>query len=503
MDRFSYDGAYKGSSVNPNTRGQTLAGGTLTVVGHKYGPAGAALADDDPDEGTDSSDNAFTTNTVNTAKYETHKIDLAAALDGGLKWSNGAKHVNSAKAVIEKQLKILESDIGLSAATKTTAWVAIQNAIANSLFKDAVSALPGTLGNAYSANSNADFVRAATEALEALQSNAALKAALGSQGVFDGLSSDTQKNVDKLWGRQESRVQYAIGTTDFTRFGAWRRVTSPNAETDYVDRHEEGDGDGPNSLAYSQLAGTTYQGLTDPRYPKGARMTYEGSTIAVIGNAFFQGSVDIEVLWGSKVNPGTDPGSTDDDYDEIGADLKMTIGDLENMANASPLYIDRDVRWEQNATDDDLEAVVSIVISAIGVDATLGVAANDTTTVNVNSVQSRQIAPRPTAWTIGSNDRPDLVKGQFVGQGVSGPLAVLGIYEFANRSGNAAIGAKVTGKAADKETVNRWSVTGMTFVPNKAPSVGDYFGVPSNPDDIPNSTFTPFQVHGGFGAELP
>ena len=403
MDRFSYDGDYKGSSVNPDTRGQTLAGGMLTVVGHKYGAAGTALTDDDPDEGTFKARDTdgitgldpLDTNTVNTAKYETHKIDLAAALDAGLKWSNGAKHVAVAKADIEKQLKILESDIGLSAATKTTAWKAIQNAIANSLFEDAVSALPGTLGNAYSANSNADFVRAATEALEALQSNAALKAALGSQGVFDGLAADTQANVDKLWGRQESRVQYAIGTTDFTRFGAWRRVTSPNAETDYDLRHEEGDGDGPNSLAYSQLAGTTYQGPTDPRYPKDARMTYEGSTIAVIGNSFFQGSVDIEVLWGSKVNPGPDNnlGETDDNFDEISAALKMTIGDLENMANASPLYIDRDVSWDQNATD-DLEAVVSIVISAIDVNATLGVAANDTTTVNVNSVQSGQIAPR-------------------------------------------------------------------------------------------------------------
>ena len=97
-----------------------------------------------------------------------------------------------------------------------------------------------------------------------------------------------------------------------------------------------------------------------------------------------------------------------------------------------------------------------------------------------------------------------MVKGQFVGQGVSGPLAVLGIYEFANQSGNAAIGAKVTGKGTDKTTINRYSVTGMTFVKNKAPTVGDTFGIRTVDPNDPNSiTFTPFQVHGGFGAELP
>ena len=263
VDRFSYEG-----SDNKDTRGQSLAGGVLTAIGRQYGAAGTPLLDADPDTGKDASDNDISTNIVNQAQYRTHKIDLTAALDAGTKWHNGDKHVDIAKAAIEKQLRILESDIGLSEGVKSTAWGKVQAAIADSLFKEAISALPGTLSNAYSASSNDDFVRAAAEALEALQSSSALKAALGDDGIFDGLASDAQATVDALWGRRNSRVQYAVGSTDFTRFGAWRRTTSPNAETGYTNRDAEAEGDGPNSLAYSQLTATSYQGPERPPLPE-------------------------------------------------------------------------------------------------------------------------------------------------------------------------------------------------------------------------------------------
>ena len=465
---------------NPDTRGQTIADGMLTVTGREYDEADAVIGDIDDTTKTPA---ATVNHLVNDAKYRTHKIDLAAALDGGLKWANGDKHVDLAKAAIEKQLRILESDIGLSEDVKSTAWDAVKSAILNNLFTEmAFTASKGSSFVAdYSASRNDDFVRAAAEALEALQSNGALKSALGDGGVFHGLSGDAQANVDKLWGRRNSRLQYAVGSTDFTRFGAWRRVTSKDAETADTAKTDAANGDGPNSLAYSQLAKTAYQSVNDPRYPKEARMTYEGSTIAVVGTKFFEGSVDVEVLWNA---------------DSVGGTINMSISDLENMSDASPLYLDTNTGvHEVTDVDNDgtidgiLEEVVSIDIANIGVDPELAVSTGATSTVSVMSVQAGQVATRTTPWITAGNATAETVMGQFVGQGVSGPLAVLGTWEMTNSDGSsAAIGAKVTGQNAAKDAVNRQGVTGATF---------------TDSDTVTDGTFAAVPINGGFGAELP
>jgi len=197
----------------------------------------------------------FSDTTMNEGKYRTHEIDLAAAVDGGVKWANGDKHVDLAKAVIEKQLRIREADSGLGDTVKGTAWQAVQDAIMDHLFGvkwggntvtaalladttvatgptastatrgNARADLPGDLGDAYDADRNDDFVRAAAEALEALANNNALKAALGNGGIFKGLAKANGKSNEheliadtvNLIDRRNSRVQYAIGTTDVTR----------------------------------------------------------------------------------------------------------------------------------------------------------------------------------------------------------------------------------------------------------------------------------------------
>ena len=473
---------------SPDTRGQAIADGMLTVTGRQYGADGNAIVDVDDTTKTP----ALSVNhLVNDAKYRTHKIDLAAALDGGTTWANGDKHVDIAKAAIEKQLRILESDIGLSDSVKEAAWMAVQNAILNNLFGDAAftASKGGDFMDDYNASRNDDFVRAAAEALEALQNNNALKAALGDGGVFKGLAKangkSNQAGADtvNLFDRRISRVQYAIGSTDFTRFGAWRRQTSANAEANYVDRTEDAEGDGPNSLAYSQLGKTSYQGLSDPRYPNGARMTYEGSTIAVVGDAFFEGAVDIEVLWDSGAGVDGTPGNADD---VISATLNMSMSGFENMADASPLYLDTATGTNTNDAANALEEVVSIGISNVDVNEMLAVSANATNSVvTVNSVRANQVAAQPTTLVAGGSVTTDMVDGQFVGLGVGGPLAVLGTWEMDNNGtsgGTAAIGAKVT-VANDDGDITHVSVTGAS---------GDTL-----------DTFNAVRIHGGFGAELP
>ncbi|MCY4189543.1 MAG: hypothetical protein OXD30_13775 [Bryobacterales bacterium] len=486
------------ASDNPNTRGQTIADGMLTVTGQQFDVGGMLIAD------------IGGTTDGNQAKYRSHEIDLEAAVEANAKaWANGPKHVDLAKDVIEKQLAILELDLeGFSDNIKRMAWQRVQDAIVSHLFgyrdqgtditdaEIARAALPGQLGALYDADKNDDFVNAVGDVLDALQSNDALKAALEVNGIFHRkkqgaavlqLANPNGEGVGgvNLFARRASRVEYLFGSTDFTRFGAWRRQTSPNAREAYVDRTESDQGNGPNALAYSPLGKASYNGPSDPRYPLDARMTYEGDAVAVVGGDFFQGSVDIEVLWGQTSVEGNN---------EIDAKLNMSISDIENVANGDRMYLDMNT-GENGSGAALLEEVVSIAINDIDVAPDLSLAATDGTTnatVDVMSEQAGTVALRTTPWVtdLSANDNADAVMGNFVGQSsAGGPLAVLGTWRMSNNSNDndtAAIGAMKTGKNSDGDVVAT-SVTGATFSENDGT-----FG-----------TFEAVTIHGGFGAELP
>ena len=571
----------------PDSRGQTIADGMLTVIGRKYDVEGDAIVDVD------------TTAAVNEAKYRTHKIDLVAALENSAAaWVNGDKHVDIARKDIEKQLNILSSDIGLPKSVKTDAWTSVQDAILKNLFGvktragadvsdptqitadtddtdlgTARAALPGQLGLTYVDSRNADYVEAVQEVLDALESNDALKAALSVKGIFyrealadaDPDTAGNQKQVIlakangkgagdvNLFARVDSRVQYLIGSTDFTRFGAWRRQTSPNAQEGYVSRDVDNngtpddttddtagseDGDGPNSLAYSQLGPTSYTSVNDPRYPADARMTYSGSTIAVLGGVFWQGDVAVDVVWNS-----TD--ST------VGATANMSFSNIENVANGARMYIDTDVtnnRAERGLRHDftgntpsdsdyiagqPVHEVSSIAISNIEVNDNLALSLDSTDDSGTTTDRSDLTIAYLTAGnaspvevtfhedvniSAGTPETDVKVDGQFVGLGLTGPLAVLGTWEFSNLGSdlaNHAIGAKVE-KAAYQWTATQGtpdntdddvvvkipakvSVTGVGLyglMPTSTPSGGIRNG-------IEGDTFVAVPLHGGFGAEAP
>ena len=478
---------------NPDTRGQTIADGMLTVTGQQFDVEGMVIGD-----------NPHTAE-ENEAKYRSHEIDLEAAVEANAKaWANGPKHVDLAKDVIEKQLAILELDLeGLSDDIKATAWQRVQDAILDHLFgvrggdggdldltdrdgayETARAALPGQLGMDYEADKNEDFVNAVGDVLDALQSNDALKAALENNGIFHRAEMTGDKLLARMDGegaggvnlfdRRASRVEYLFGSTDFTRFGAWRRQTSPNANEAYADRTDSGAGNGPNALAYSPLGKASYNGASDPRYPLNARMTYEGDAVAVVGGDFFQGSVDIEVLWGQ------DSGGSN----EIDAKLNMSISDIENVANGDRMYLDMDTGSNDSVTD-RLEEVVSIAINDIDVTPDLSLAATDGATVEVMSERAGTVGLRPTTLT-NNLETSGAVMGNFVGQSsAGGPLAVLGTWRMSNSDGTVAIGAMKTGTNGDGEVVDT-SVTGATF----------------NGDGTFDA-FNAVTIHGGFGAELP
>ena len=485
-----------------DNRGQTIAQGVLKVTGQQYNTA---------DEPTAIVDDQSTDPGTNKAKFRTHEIDLAADLDvGSAKWHNGDKHVDLAKTAIEKQLVVLESDIAIPESVKIAAWGKIQDAIVNHLFgirvvagasgasaADARGALPETLGLTYSDKQNDDFVEAAKDVLAALESNDALIAALKVKGILyreaaaaddlgttvnetqlgqlanptNGKANDDPDGV-KLFDRRVSRVQYMVNSTDFTRFGAWRRQTSPNAQAGYTARTESAEGDGPNALAYSQLSKTAYIDDHDPRFPAGARMVYEGGTVGVLGNVFFTGDIDVEVLWNSG---------------SLGGMANMSISEIENVANGARLYVDTDTganayQSDQDKVDNALEVLVSIDINNVMINGTLELSLGEESSVMVKSVGSGAVATTASTLHARIGDGSDAaakVMGNFVGQGVSGPLAVLGTYELNSHSDTVGIGDMMEGDT-DMEDHN----------------IGATLTVTGGGD-------APVVLHGGFGAEMP
>ena len=130
--------------------------------------------------------------------------------------------------------------------------------------------------------------------LDALASNGAFEDALADGGALENanhktdegtptdLSDDQTVAVGDIWGRKEHRVQTQLGSTQFTRFGAWRRqVNNKAANLGYTSLNTNTKEDGPGAFAYSTLPQTVYANANDPSFPGGGSATYTGETVAV------------------------------------------------------------------------------------------------------------------------------------------------------------------------------------------------------------------------------
>lgn len=120
----------------------------------------------------------------------------------------------------------------------------------------------------------------------------------GQGGVFtraDGVPFRPLRlgGIDEIWKRAEGRIKMWVQSTDYTRFGAWRKQTAPNAWSEYRDRIEN-DENGPNAFAYSPLSPSNYD---DYRFPVGGTSRYSGMTVAVQGATFYTGAVELIARW--------------------------------------------------------------------------------------------------------------------------------------------------------------------------------------------------------------
>jgi hypothetical protein len=325
------------------------------------------------------------------------------------------------------------------------------------------------------------------DVLDALASGSALEDALD-DGIFEGFRAETgrtayeddnfdsyadvdttedmedrERDVDSrktggdIAGERTNKVHVRFGTTDFTRFGVSWGEGNAKATA--------------NHFAYSPLPQTRYLNTSSPGYPavggSEARATYTGSTIFKSGTTSYQGDVEIDVTW----NPVSIASSK----------VTTSLSALETIADGDPftikyVLVDADgARFLKNGTDDIMDYSdgydpLSMEVSGDGADAET-VEGYDITRDPRNAFASAvefdvaEIIIHRNILVTTSGDDNDLIgfmgmdsmvdivwedkafgrteldhsaasiEGQFLGQGLDGPLAVMGIWSFTAPTG--------------------------------------------------------------------
>ena len=385
----------------------------------------------------------------------TYEIDLEALFADVDEYNkNGDVHVTAARDEIQTlrdRLAVLIDTEQLEG-EQAKIWEDVQDILRNSLF----GKLPQKLDEGYDAD---EAVALIDRVLAALDSQDGLEDALEEDGggIFteDGDPVST-KAVGDIWGEKDSQVKAWLGSTSFTRFGAWRLRTSRNAvRAGGWNNLTDGDVDGPGVFAYSPLDPTVITGNEvgdDPRYPSGATATYSGATRAIQGTTFYEGEVLLAAEWSSTAIEGS---------------VSMEITNLRNAGNGDPLMYHMfgqvdddlatpDVTEDMGITESralgslifanitaDRNTKNELMFSAMGSEA--GSQADPPTglMVRIGAVDpgetqlSLVFAAFDGDGDVVADDNKDLaeISGQFVGSSEDGPLGVIGMWEVTARGG--------------------------------------------------------------------
>ena len=257
---------------------------------------------------------------------------------GGLR-INGDGFVASAIEEIQSQLKRLNAyikldELGLESVADTgrsTVWTALATTIemmvgANN-GDEIFVATDYVTTNADDTDADAAAKEIIAGVLAALSSKTNFRAAVAEDGALygdSGLITGNNDAIDAVFDRVTSTATVEYGSTQYTRFGAWNRVSTDNATT-----APTLPGDNPNGVfAYSPLRATAYS-VNDPNFPAGASATYEGTTIVRgndADNTYYEGSITIGVTWLASL------GSAGQDAD-VG-NITASITNLRNSTGA-------------------------------------------------------------------------------------------------------------------------------------------------------------------------
>ncbi len=113
--------------------------------------------------------------------------------------------------------------------------------------------------------------------------------------------------VSETLAVREYEVFARIGTTNYTRFGAWRRQSSQSAFRT-PDRIVAGGHGGPGAFGYSPLAPTRADSDPKAKFLGGGSARYSGKTVAIMRSYDLAGEVTVDVSW--DANPDITAGGS-------------------------------------------------------------------------------------------------------------------------------------------------------------------------------------------------
>ncbi len=438
-----------------------IADGELKVTGRKFGWAGR--------EGTTAPTyRALGADGDETKITATFDLATLAGKDGAAETVNGDKWVDSVIAILTRERDLLSTLQGLKSIDTTEAkegaWQRVQDALQFNLFGE-TGQLPTKFDVLYSPSetddtaaaleSEADAIDLIDRALDALSSNAKLEAALRPDGTgvfnhyntddgtgdyikydagqrrwefFNGDVAGTGRTIGNFRGEREYKVIAAMGTTDFTRFGIWRREDTSSARrnddeaprTDQIRTHG-----GPGAFAYSPLDATHVGTLDNLSFPAGGSARYTGETVAYQLTTILTGTAQVDVSWMAPAD--VDAGTT------VGT-MALTISGLAS-AVGDPLA------HGGNTTDTTGNEIADIVFGSANIRVgETGAYANNLIVGTPGEADEGNVNSYTEIAAVGRYRRADAgddipasgatqtVKALFVGQGVDGPLGVIGTW---------------------------------------------------------------------------
>ena len=168
------------------------------------------------------------------------------------------------------------------------------------------------------------------DVIAALEDFDSFEAAFDTGGVFAGQSTNpvvAAQSLSEIYNRPKARLLLWTGTTDFTRFGAWRKQESAFAGAGLIDSPgpDERPLGGTGAFAYSPLDPTqVYLTANQREYPANGATNvlarYAGGTVAAQNDQLYRGDVEARVQW----NAG-----------EVGGEVRVTVS---NLQSTDPRY---------------------------------------------------------------------------------------------------------------------------------------------------------------------
>ena len=460
----------------------SIGDGKLTVKVQRYGwnrgdttvtYQGRTSVDDNgtPDDTTDDTTPAV----LATAEFNLETLAGKAA--GAKTTVNGPKWTDSVKATLQAQrdqiatLQALGTRTASTRAAEAAAWQIVQDTVRYQLFG---GDLPVKLAGDYATDTDTqeDAVGLIDRALDALANTSNLFAALDPEGtgIFDHYDSDSTTDgvqegnfiyydatVNRRWettgnnralsaflGEREYKVIASLGTTDYTRFGVWYHIGAASAERQPGPAVRKNQG-GPGSFAYSPLDPTMAGSATNPAFPSGGSASFVGETVAIMDEDTLTGTARVDVTWATTGDGGTLDFDLSDNTSNAGS-MTLTLADLADSTGDPLTY------FADGTSSGAGSEIAEIVFSGMSIGVGLAGgnsghlivgAATEGTGDAAGTYTYAELVREPSTirYRLGAIGTADVaatgtasVGALFVGQGVDGPLGVIGTFTLADEN---------------------------------------------------------------------